>query len=266
MSIGLSPRSDPLTSIFSAMPSPESFFRAHGLEPLAWDAVLTRVGERLGPAEADTFARLHRAFVAYPAEHTCRAFYDFCARRDLLDLLASYRFDRLCDIAASLSQTDPELPLRGARVLDWGAGGGALAAWLRDERGAQVSASDLSPATAERLAARGFPPPAPGETFDFILCADSLGEIHADEDDWLADEGNAGDESFSGELDARYGLVPKLAALATWLAPGGTVLLFEPVAQEHFWQGAARLLEDAGWRAEMLGPAPAWHLRLQRQE
>jgi hypothetical protein len=248
------------------MPTPESYLHARGLEPLSWDEVLRRVEARLGGDNADTFARLHRAFTAYPAEHTCRAFYDFAARRDLHGLLACYRFDRLTSVAEALT----DLTLRGARVLDWGAGGGFLTGWLRDGRGAEVFAADLSPATVVALAQQDFPSPRSGqkaddERFDIILCADSLGEIHADEDDWLSDEGHTDDGDYCGEIEARYGFAQKLSALEPLLAPRGAVLLFEPVALEHFWRGAAQLLEANGWRVEARGPAPAWHLRLQRQ-
>ncbi len=240
--------------------SPDAFFRSLGLEPLAWDEVLRRAEARLGD-EAPVFARLHRAFTGYPAEHTARAFYDFAARNGLHALLASHRFHRLVAVAESLR----DLPLEGAAALDAGAGGGFLAAWLRDARGARVAVSDLSPASEAALSARGFPllreEPA-GARFDFVLCADSLGEVNADDDDWLADPANADDPDYAGELEARYGLAGKLAALRPLLAPGGTAALFEPAPQAHFWRGAARLFESEGWSAKILGPEPAWGLML----
>jgi SAM-dependent methyltransferase len=242
--------------------TPEAYLRSRGLEPLPWDEVLRRIEARLAgraaPGDSETFARLHRAFVAYPAESTARAFYDLAAREGLHPLLASHRLHRLKAIAETLAGAVPH----GARVLDFGAGGGFLAGYLRDALGAEVAVADLSPVTGAALAQQGFISPAPADRFDFILCADSLGEIHADEDDWLSDPGNGGDEGFAGELDARYGFAHKLATLRPRLAPGGAVLLFEPVALEHFWRGAARALVDAGWKAEIRGPEPVWHLRL----
>ncbi len=243
------------------MPTPESFLRLRGFAPLPWEEVLQRIERQLGPEFAPVFARLHRAFVAYPVEHTCKAFYDFVARHQLLDLLGCHRFDRMVLLAASLEMNVPS----GARVLDYGAGGGVLAQWLRETKQASISALDLSPAVSAGLAAKGFSPPLAGETFDVLLCADSLGEIHADEDDWLSDPENAVDDGFGGELEARYGFAHKLADLKTWLAPQGTVLLFEPVTQAHFWRGAAAVLETADWQVEVLGPAPVWGLRLQQQ-
>ncbi|HEX2612594.1 MAG TPA: methyltransferase domain-containing protein [Fibrobacteria bacterium] len=243
------------------MPAPESFFRSRGLEPLAWDEALRRAEAKLGGEDVASFARLHRAFVAYPAEHTARAFYDFAARHELHGLLASHRFHRLLAIAESFQS----LPIReSAAILDMGAGGGFLAGWLRDERGARVTVADLSPASEEALAAQGFPllRQQPEARFDLVLCADSLGEVHADEDEWLADAANADDPHFAGELEARYGLAHKLAALRARLDPGGRVALFEPAPLPHFWHGAARLLEGEGWRVETLGPEPAWGLIL----
>lgn len=242
------------------MTSSSDYFRSRGLAPLAWDEALRRIEAALG-AQAEAFARRHRAFVAYPAEHTARAFYDFAARHGLHPLLASHRFDRLAAIAASLR----DFPLDGAAILDAGAGGGFLAGWLRDGQGARITVSDLSPASEEALAAQGFPllRDAAAETrFDLILCADSLGEVNADEDAWLADPAHAEDPRFVEELEARYGLAHKLADLKPRLAPGGRVALFEPAPQAHFWRGAARLLEGEGWNAKILGPKPAWGLIL----
>lgn len=237
---------------------PEAFLRDRGLAPLAWNDVLRRMEARLG-ADAETFTRLHRAFVAYPTERTCRAFYDFAARHDLLDLLASHRHDRLLALTRRLDLDIQDRPAGAA--LDYGAGSGALAARLRDA-GFSVSALDLSSLTQERLAAQGFARPRDNEIFDLILCADSLGEIHADEDDWLADPANAAHEAFEDELEARYGLSHKLKVLKDLLKPDGTILLYEPVPAEAFWRGAARLLENRNWHARLLGPAPVWGLRL----
>jgi SAM-dependent methyltransferase len=241
--------------------SPESHLRQQGLTPLAWDEILTLVEQKLTPTESQTFQRLHRAFAAYPAAHTVRAFYDFAAQRDLLALLAGFRFERLVDLAGALSTQ----ALAGRRALDYGAGGGYLAAYLR-AAGAEVTVADFSPATLRRLETLGYPvvagevPPAPD--FDLILCADSLGEVNADEDDWLAAPENLGDPNYPGELNARYGFAEKLAPLKSRLAANGFVLLFEPVRHAHFWQGAARALEGAGWKAEVL-TAPVLGLKLR---
>jgi SAM-dependent methyltransferase len=249
------------------MSTPAGFFRSLGLEPLSWDDALRLAEATLG-AEADTFARKHRAFVAYPTEHTARAFYDLVARHGLHPLLASHRFDRLVAIAEALDASS-DASLNGARALDVGAGGGFLAAWLRDARGARVTVSDLSPASEEALAARGFAllrdttrDASNDARFDLILCADSLGEVHADEDEWLSDAAHAEDPRFAAELEARYGFAEKLSALRPRLAAGGRVALFEPAPQAHFWRGAARLLEGHGWSARILGPEPAWGLIL----
>lgn len=208
------------------------------------------------------FARRHRAFVAYPAEHTCRSFYDFSSRHELNDILACHRFHRLAALVRRLQADLPAGLAPPARALDYGAGSGILARWLRDEAGLSVAATDLSPETRARLEAQGFPPPLDGERFALILCADSLGEIHADEDDWLADPAHAGDEDFEKEFEARYGLSHKLSSLKDLLAPGGTILLYEPIPAGHVWDGAARLLARAGWRVEIRGAAPSLGLRL----
>jgi SAM-dependent methyltransferase len=246
----------------------EAFLREQGLEPLSWEDVLLRIEQKLTTSEAETFKRLHRAFTAYPTPHTARGFYDFSAEHELLPLLAGFRFDRLASLGAALAPSLDPVPA-GLRVLDVGAGGGWLAAWLRVVQGARVSCLDLSPASRRALAARGFATfddanaaAASDERFDLVLCADSLGEIHADEDDWLADPENAESPDYAEELEARYGFAAKLEDLRPLLAPAGEIRLFEPVPLAHFWHGAARALEARGWRAEVNGPSPAWGLRI----
>jgi SAM-dependent methyltransferase len=245
----------------------EVFLRAQALEPLSWEEALLRLEQKLTTAGAETFKRLHRAFVAYPTAHTARSFYDFAAEQGLLPLLACFRFARLASLGSALAAAVASKPA-GLRVLDVGAGGGWLAAWLRAE-GARVACLDLSPAARRALAARGFETfddaaaaAASGERFDLLLCADSLGEIHADEDDWLADPANAGSPAYAEELEGRYGFAEKLEAFRPLLAPDGEILLFEPVPQPHFWHGAALALNARGWRAEVNGPDPAWGLRI----
>ncbi len=242
------------------MLSPESQLRQQGLTPLTWEEVLALIEQKLTPTETQTFQRLHRAFAAYPAAHTVRAFYDFAAQRDLLALLASFRFDRLVNLAGALSTYS----FTGKTVLDYGAGGGFLAAYLRAQ-GAAVSVADFSSITLGRLETLGYPIAAPpfAPSFDIILCADSLGEINADEDDWLAAPENLEDPDYPRELEARYGFAEKLAALRPALSARGEILLFDPIPQPHFWTGAARALETAGWSAKVIGPNPVWGLKLQ---
>ena len=252
-----------LPTTFPPVLSPESHFRQQGLSPLTWEEVLAIVEQKLTPTETQTFQRLHRAFAAYPVAHTVRGFYDFAAQRDLLPLLAGFRFDRLVNIAGALSTFD----FTGKRVLDYGAGGGYLAAYLR-ALGAEVVVDDHSATTLRRLEQYGHK--LLGENtnaFDVILCADSLGEINADEDDWLATPENLDDPDYPRELEARYGFAEKLAGFQdpagrARLAPGGSILIFEPIPLPHFWTGAARALEAAGWSAELLGPHPVMGLKL----
>jgi len=252
--------------------SPESFLHHSGLAPLDWNEVLQRIECQLTPLETQTFRRLHGALAAYPTPHTVRSFYDFAAQRELLPVLASFRFERLVDLCAALlklngTEGNAGAFFAGKRILDYGAGGGYLADFLRT-LGADVTVTDFSPATVRSLASKGFstlPAAAPevsGLRFDLILCADSLGEVHADEDDWLSAPEHLDDPLYPAELEARYGFAEKLASLRPLLAPGGTVLVFEPIPLPHFWLGAARALEAAGWTAEVLGP-PASGLKLE---
>ena len=163
--------------------SPEEYFRNQGLTPMNWEEVLKAVEARLAPAELPNFQRLHRSFTGYPVEPTCRAFYDFSAAHGLSDLLASFRFERLCRISACMFG----LVLGGKKIFDIGAGGGYLAGYLQAELGADVSVTDWSAESRKFLKKAGFTTyenefdaDLSGKHFDFILCADSLGEVNAD--------------------------------------------------------------------------------------
>ncbi len=230
---------------------------------MTWDEVLQAIEGRLSATDLETFKRRHRNFVGYPVEQTCRAFYDFAATNSLLNLLASYRFERLCRIAACLSP----LPLRNRKVLELGSGGGHLAGFLREELGAEVTVMDWSLQTIHYLKAAGFKTlsspndaDAREKSFDFIVCADSLGEVNSDEDSWLREPENAVEPTYVDELDQRYGFAAKLAAWKPLLAEGGNVLLFEPIGLPMFWQGAVASLRQSGWKAEILDPEPIWGL------
>jgi hypothetical protein len=241
--------------------TPEAYFRRNGLKPLTWEEVLHTVEAKLTPSDLETFRRRHRNFVGYPVEHTCRAFYDFAGKHDLLDLLASFRFERLCRIAACLSP----LPLRGCSILELGAGGGHLSGYLREELGADVSVTDWCTENLFALEEEGFetftgPQDASSrrKRFDFILCADSLGEVNADEDSWLREPENATDPEYAERVEQRYGFVGKLAPWKPRLTPGGSILLFEPIGLPFFWEGVAASFAEFGWKAEILGPDPVW--------
>jgi len=245
--------------------TPENYFRRQGLKPMDWNEVLKVVESRLASPDISIFQRLHRNFVGYPVERTCRAFYDFCTSSGLSDLLASFRFERLCRISTCASG----FIVPGKEVLDIGAGGGYIAGYLSEERGARVSASDWSPECRKHLMDKGFqtfvnPNDAKlsGKQFDVLFAADSLGEVHADEDSWLREPENATDPGYPDELEQRYGFSDKLAGWKPFLRPGGKVLLFEPIGIPMFWQGAAISLRQSGWNVDILGPEPAWGLLL----
>ncbi len=234
---------------------------------MTWQGVLAAVDARFASADAHRFARLHRAFIAYPAQHTCRSFYDFVAEHGLHDLLACYRFQRLVRIAESLQGA----ALHGATILDFGAGGGFLGGYLRDALDAKVFVADLSPVSLKTLASKGFTifdpaSAAPPPRFDLILCADSLGEVHADEDGWLSDPANASAPALPDEVEARYGIAEKLAPLKSFIASNGIVSVHEPVQTETFWKGAANLLERHQWKPSLHGPEGGRHLRLRRAD
>ena len=239
----------------------EQYLRHRGLKPMSWNEVLRAVEAKLTPADLAIFQRVHRSFTAYPMEHTCRAFYDFAAEKDLLELLACFRYERLQLVGECLSP----LPVRGRKVLELGAGGGYLSGYFREELGADVSVADWSVKSLHRLEQTGFRILSNAADaalqkirFDFILCADCLGEVNADDDGWLNDPENIGDLHYPEEVENRYGFAGKLAPWKPLLRPGGSVLMFEPIDLPAFWNGAAASLRQSGWKAEILGPDPIW--------
>lgn len=259
---------------FSGPPEPalvRSILGELGVNHNSWSAILLEVEARLGTEKADRFARLHRNFIAYPAESTLKAFYGFAFREGLAPLLNGVRAERL----TALFFTVLPFAQAGRLALDLGAGGGFIARLLRRfSPGLSLRVFDLVPEAMEDLAGAGFGLWSAGDPpVDLIFCLDSLGEVNADQDSALAEalaaeeEGprpESGGGAAAALLEERYGFAQKLEPWKRALKEGGLLLLVEPVSLPGFWKGLEALLSAAGWRAEPLpaaAPLPGLFLR-----
>lgn len=225
---------------------------SQGLKPLQWADVLNAIQAKLTPEDWKTFTRLHRNFVGYSSEATLTRFYDFVFSRGLQLDVNCFRFHRLEKILAGLSAQRS-----GARILDVGAGAGIVAEaarkWLSPSG---YAAQDICAEARAHLAAKGLrvlphpPAAAPIEPFDLILCADSLGELNSDEDRFLSDPENARHPLFAEAVEERYGFAQKLETWRAWLAGGGSLLLWEPIANRAVWEALAGYL-GASWKTRL---------------
>lgn len=233
--------------------------RRQGLAPLAWKNSLSAIQARLSPAEMERFSRAHKNFVGYRSESTLDRFYGMVFRLGLQNEVNGYRFDRLAGILEdAFAAVAP-----GESILDVGAGGGYLGAILVRLRAPRAYvAYDPISAVRDGLAAQGLsvlphpPPPRPEWPFDAILCADSLGEINADDDGALARPDLVPPGELPELLEQRYGFAQKLAPWKAYLAPTGRILLWEPFAYPEAFAAVALHLGACGWNAAVRSRAP----------
>jgi len=236
---------------------------------MTWDETLAAVQARLSAEDRKHFARLHRNFVAYPTPETSVRFHGFVFAHQLHLEVNGYRFARLATILDRLLARVPA----GQRILDVGAGAGLIASVLMKRTGPKAYfAQDPCPEARDHLASMGFtllpyplpplpplpPPPErlPAARFDFVLCIDSLGEIHSDEDGALAEPEGVAPEDRARLIEERYGFAQKLEPWKPCLAEGGRLLLWEPIRHRAIWEGIALLLAGAGWKADLHANSP----------
>ncbi len=214
----------------------------------------------LNSEQTGQFRRLHSNFIAYPTRSTLMRFYDFVFKHDLQNLLSGFRAGRIESIWNRLRL----LLQPGLTGLDFGAGPGTLTAlWREHYAPVRLCVYDLSGEALGYLETLGFETflmdasePETGK-FDFILCADSLGEIHSDDDDWLLDSARNGSMDLAMEIEQRYGFAEKLKPLRQLLKPGGRLALFEPFPDSILFEAMGPYLEGFGWKAQILvGASP----------
>jgi len=230
-----------------------------GLQEWTWDEVAHGIELQIGPAGLAEFRRHHRNFTQYPTESTVQRFYDFAYGNGLHPFLAGFRLARLAQLAAIC---DAEVP-RQSRILEVGAGGGYLLRWLAENKSPEsLLAADLSDKAEALWSDIPCAPYEAGMKADILVFADSLGEIHSDEDNRLAESHPSMDMAL--EVESRYGFSQKLNRWKPALSPGGRVLLMEPIPRMSIWKAMADGLAADGWSVSLVSMDPACHfLRLQ---
>ncbi len=219
------------------------------LPRLSWEEAVREMESRLSQDTFLVFQRLHRSFVHYRSPRNVEKFYGFIYMHGLQDLLLRFRRPRLEQIGIGFFQT-----LGASRsVLEIGAGTGIWGELLR-RVGPEVdyAAYDACQESREFMRARGFkicePDPERAQ-FEILLCADSLGEENADEDDWLTEPSHQARPDFPDIFEERYGIIAKLKPWKAHLKPGGRVLLWEPFPARGVFQAIRVLLQRDGWEA-----------------
>lgn len=233
---------------------------ALGLKPMAWTEVLRAVQERLEPPDRDRFVRLHKNFVGYISQDTLNRFYGFVFSRGLQLEINGFRFNRLESIL------DVLVPMikPGLSILDVGAGAGLVATiLLKLARPKSYVTQDPCREVRDHLMSMGFavlphpaPNPPPNGRFDLILCIDSLGELNADEDGALANPDKVAPEDLPRLIEERYGFAQKLEGWKPYLAAGGKLMIWEPIAHRLAWSAIEKLAEGEGWSTRFWGEAP----------
>ena len=67
-------------------------------------------------------------------------------------------------------------------------------------------------------------------------------------------------------LEQRYGFAEKLESWKPYLAPGGRVLLWEPIPYQNAMEALADSLRNEGWETRLHAPAPGRnYLELSRK-
>jgi SAM-dependent methyltransferase len=233
--------------------------RRQGLEPMAWNDALAALKARLSPADMERFSRAHRNFVAYRTDSTLARFYGTVFALGVQHEVNGSRFGRLAGILQDLGA---EI-LPGQAILDVGAGAGYVAAALLRHRAPKTYVVyDPVAAVRDELLAQGLsvlphpPPPTQENTFDAILCVDSLGEVNADDDGSLSRAEGIAPEELPEQMEQRYGFAEKLAAWKPFLARDGRILLWEPFAFPEAFTALANLLGARGWVAEVRSRSP----------
>lgn len=233
---------------------------ALGLKPMTWAEVLKTVQAKLEAPDREKFQRLHRNFVGYLSPDTLGRFYGFVFAHGLQLDVNNFRFTRLEGILEVLLGLLPS----GQRILDVGAGSGLIATVLLKQKSPKTCVmQDPVSEVRDFLLSMGFPvlphpaPEAPPVTpFDFILCIDSLGEINSDEDGALRNPEKAAPEDLPHLIEERYGFSEKLEPWKRYLAPGGKLLLWEPIGFQQVWEAMAASLGESGWQARLQGDSP----------
>jgi|GEM_PF-6489258 len=194
------------------------------------------------------FEELLKAYQEYPSQFTLQRFYGFLFERKLAPFLDQGRQGRWAQLKPVLNEAYKTCFTQTHRVpkslLDVGCGTGTYTDNLRKEWGVEahgVTVNDLCPqAQAHAVLFYNFKPLAfkmgaetPREsqqTFDLILCIDSLCEINSDQDNYLADALKNNEADYIEDLlIGHYGIVHKIKNWIKFLGPEGRIFFSEPI-------------------------------------
>ena len=265
---------------YSLAPTPgqeplQSWLTELGVRPQSWDQVVAEISLRLGPAGLENFRRHHQNYTGYPTPDTLTRFYNFVYAHGLGDLLVNFRAHRIAAILPHLNtQVTP-----GLRILEQGAGTGTLLQWIKTHKAPQellaIDFAHEAQAYFDPLeipfqvwAKNEKPTNSPlSSTYDLVICADSLGELHADEEGelrkavivWsqLNAKGKSKALAAQNELiidlfEERYGYTEKIIACAGLWVTTGSLLFFEPFTQPALQFALETRLNRQGFRISRL--------------
>ncbi len=222
--------------------------------PGSWKESLDSIRGWLSPLEWETFSRLHRNFVGYRSNDTLNRFYGFVFSQNLQNEINRPRFGRLSGVLQILLEEIPP----GLSILDIGAGSGLIATLLKRGRSpSPYVVQDICKEARQFLSLQGFDvltepvPRVPAQKFDRIISVDSLGEVNADEDEFLSEASSLTEIEYSIMMEERYGLGLKLEGWKSYLKPNGRFFFWEPFKHARAWKTLENLLISSGWKVQL---------------
>lgn len=206
------------------------------LEKTSWQEFWSFAQKKLSPDQLKVFVDAHRMFVEYPSKTNLIRFYSIIYQHHLVVGWNGFRLQRLCDVYAMIKPAFCAMAAMNQTqtIIDVGCGSGLFAKAVSQElhvNSQDVYVYDLcAPAVdyvTEKWGVQKWSVPIKA---DLMLCIDSLGEIHSDQDEELRECVETGsDEDIFGLLEGHYGLISKLSDWLRFLDLHGTCLLTEPL-------------------------------------
>ncbi len=247
----------------------KNVFATYHIVPRTWSEIICRMEQRLNSADFERFKKLHQYFVEYPAESTLRSFYDFIFKQGLQYEIAAQRYYRLLNIwkmlLPAIFKILSDSPARRAdepnpcTLLDVGCGACLFLEALQLQFSAVgFYAYDICEQIRLHAKQKGFSlleedrliKPNSAENFDCILCIDSLGEIHCDEDSLLLEPNDP--ERTKQLLEERYAFTEQLVNWSRLLSNRGKLFFCEPLKRASLFKALKEMIQNQGLDCEYL--------------